>query len=106
MKEMFFTVAVCFSTMTFAGEPTPAPAPADTTKSVLVDSQCDEVCSDCRIRRRGLIFRRGYVVVKHTVSSNSSSTTREVIDNCCNLVRSKTVTRSNCSCNCSCNCCK
>jgi hypothetical protein len=66
---------------------------------LVVESSVDEnVCEDCNIRRRGL-FRRGYVVTKHTVSNDSVSTTREVLDGCCNFVRSRTVTKSKCSCN-------
>lgn len=92
-----------FAVSAFAGE---TPTPAEPQSVVVVNESCDS-CSDCRIRRRGLFGRRGYVVVKHTVSNGSVSTTREVIDGCCNTVRSTTVTKTRCNtCDCAkkCNC--
>lgn len=74
------------------------------TQSVLVGEAgaqapagVDQVCSDCKVRRRA--FGRGYVVLKHEVSNNLSSTTREVLDSCCNRVRSRTVAKTKCDCN-------
>lgn len=85
------------STVAFGGE-TPTPA-APVEQSVVVENAADDVVTDTHIRRRGL-FRRGYVVVKHTVGK-TASTTREVLDGCCNVLRSRTVTRG-CQDNCSC----
>jgi len=102
MKTFLTLVLFSAASVAFAGE---TPTPAEPQSVVVNDCGCDSECSDCHIRRRGLFGRRGYVVVKHTVSKNCASTTREIIDGCCNTIRSRTVTRSSCPCN-TCNCCK
>lgn len=88
---------VCFSA--FANENKEVVTNTEPQSVLVVESANDSnVCENCNIRRRGL-FRRGYVITKHMVSNDSVSTTREVLDGCCNVVRSKTVTKSKCDCN-------
>jgi hypothetical protein len=102
MKTFLTLILFGAATVTFAGE---TPTPAEPQSVVVKDCGCDSECSDCRIRRRGLFGRRGYVVVKHTVGNGATSTTREIIDGCCNTIRSTTVTKTKCgSCDCSCKC--
>jgi hypothetical protein len=81
------------ATTCFGGEPTLA----EPISVVVVDNETtNPVCRDCNIRRRG-ILRNGYVVTSHELTSNSSSTTRSVIDNRNNTVRSRIVTKSFCN---------
>lgn len=100
MRVFVALILSVFAVSAFAGE---APSPAEPQSVVVTKESCDS-CSDCRIRSRGLCGRRGYVVVQHSVSSNGSvSKTREVLDGCCNTIRSTTVTRQSCdtgNCNC------
>ena len=103
MRIFVALILSAFAVSAFAGE---SPTPAEPQSVVVASESCDS-CSDCRIRRRGLFGRRGYVVVKHTVADGSVSTTREIIDGCCNTVCSKTVTKTRCNtCDCAkkCNC--
>ena len=101
MRIFVALILSAFAVSAFAGE---APTPAEPQSVVVAKESCDS-CSDCRIRRRGLFGRRGYVVVKHSVSDGCVSTTREIIDGCCNTVRSTTVTKTRCnSCDCKCKC--
>lgn len=65
-----------------------------TATAVVVSEECTS--SDCRVRRR--VLGRGYVVVKHSVSGNTATTTREVVDGCCNTVRVRAVTKTKCAC--------
>lgn len=82
-----------FATTCFGGEPTLA----EPTSVVIVDSGAtNAVCSDCNIRRRG-ILRNGYVVTSHELTSNSASTTRSVFDTRNNTVRSRIVTKTFCN---------
>ena len=98
MKKILMLCCLAgFAVPSFAGEPTPAEP-----QSVVVSTDGGDVATDTHIRRRGLL-RRGYVVVKHTVGATVASTTREVLDGCCKVVRSRTVTKS---CAGSCNCAK
>lgn len=77
-----------FATTCFGGEP---------TSVVIVDSGVtNAVCSDCNIRRRG-ILRNEYVVTSHELTSNSASTTRSVFDTRNNTVRSRIVTKTFCN---------
>jgi hypothetical protein len=89
MRIFLALILSTFSASVFSAEsPTPA-VPAE--QSVLVENSAGNNVTDTHIRRRGL-FRRGYVVVTHTVG-NTVSTTREVLDDCCNVLRSRTVTK-------------
>jgi hypothetical protein len=104
MKTFLTLVLFSATTVAFGGE---TPTPAEPQSVVVKDAgcNCSSTAEDTHIRRRGLFGRRGYVVVKHTVGDGTASTTREIIDGCCNTVRSRTVTRSSCKC-CTCNCSK
>jgi hypothetical protein len=82
-----------FATTCFGGEPTLA----EPTSMVVVDNgAANTLCTDCNIRRRG-ILRNGYVVTSHELTSNSASTTRSVFDSRNNTVRSRIVTKSFCN---------
>lgn len=96
MRVFLALILSIFTVTTFAAE-TPTPV----EQSVVVENAADDVVTDTHIRRRGLL-RRGYVVVTHTIG-NTASTTREVLDGCCNVLRSRTVTKQ-CQNNCNCNC--
>lgn len=95
MKIVLVLILSMFTVTSFATETT---TPVE--QSVVVENAADDVVTDTHIRRRGLL-RRGYVVVTHTVG-NTVSTTREVLDGCCNVLRSRTVTKQ-CQNNCNCN---
>ena len=119
MKFLIAACLFCFSFVAVGDEVAPSlagttsvlvsekAAPAAETKAAEVKATVvavEEGCSDCRTRRRA--FNRGYVVVKRSVSGNSSTTSREVVDNCCNTVRSRTVTKTKCGCrDCKCDRC-
>jgi hypothetical protein len=94
MRIFVALILSAFAVSAFAGE---APTPAE-PQSVVVAKESYDSCSDCYIRRRGLFGRRGYVVVQNTITDDSVSTTRQVIDGCCNTVRSTTVTKNKCNC--------
>lgn len=88
---------VCFGA--FANDNKEVTTNTEPQSVLVVESTNDpSVCENCNIRRRGL-FRKGYIVTKHTVSDESISTTREVLNGCCDVVRSKTVTKTKCDCN-------
>lgn len=82
-----------FVTTCFGGEPIPA---EPTSVGIIDNAATNTVCSDCNIRRRS-ILRNGYVINNNELTSNSFSTTRSVIDNRNNTVRSRTVTKSFCN---------
>lgn len=123
MKFLTVVCLFCFSVAAFGndtGKPTlaepagatsilvsdkaPAAATAEAPKQTATVVVAAPASEDARVRRRA--FGRGYVLVKHTVTDGSSSTTREVVDECCNVVRSRTVTKSKCDCrDCKCNRC-
>jgi hypothetical protein len=91
MRFFVFACLICFSAVALAG-----------TETVVV---AFEVCSECNVRSR--VFNRGYVVTKKTVSADSSTRTREVLDSCCNTLRSRTVTKVKCDCvDCKCDRCE
>jgi len=116
---MKFLIAVCLFCVSFAAFGEDASLAGTTSVLVTSDKSAQEAktvtaavaasdecsSSDCRVRRRAL--GRGYVVVKHSVSGNTTTSTREVVDNCCNTVRAKTVTKTKCDCcrDCKCNRC-
>lgn len=92
MKFLVFACFVCLSTVVLAGS----------ERTVVVTP---EGCSECSVRPRA--FNRGYVVTKKSVSANSSTRTREVLDSCCNTLRSRTVTKVKCDCvDCKCDRCE
>ena len=97
--KIFLALVLCyFATVAYGGESKDAPTLAAEPQSVLVKTE-EASATDTHIRRRGLFGRR-YVVVTHTVTSGETSTTREVVNGCCNTVRSRTVTRTGSACNC------
>lgn len=92
MRFLAFVCFACLSAVALAG--------SERTVVVTPDG-----CSECNVRSRA--FNRGYVVTKKSVSTNSSTRTREVLDPCCNTVRSRTVTKVKCNCrDCSCDRCE
>ena len=97
MKSFVIAFSLVSSTLAFAVESKDTPTLAE-PQSVVVAAE-ETSATDTHIRRRGLFGRR-YIVVTHTVSSGETSTKREVVDGCCNTVRSRTVTRTGSTCNC------
>jgi len=100
MKTFVLALVLLSASVCVAGqEPTPA-APAKDTSVLKDDCDCgsSSSCSDCSIRRRGLFGRRGYVINKVSVEGNTVTTSRQVIDGCCNTIRCTTTTDSCDSC--------
>lgn len=102
MKIFVALILSAFAITAFAGESPTAPE----TKSVVVSSNCDSCSScDCRVRR-GLFGRRYYIRSYDSCSDQNGSTyarTRTVTDGCCNVLRSRTVSKTVCNgdtCNC------
>ena len=95
MKTLVSALVLFSSAVCYAGqEPTVAEPAADKTESVVVKSDCNSDCSDCKIRRRGLFGRRGYVIDQVSVQGNQVVSTRKVLDGCCNTVRTITTVDS------------
>jgi hypothetical protein len=95
MKYSILSLLILSLTTTcFGGEPTSA----EPTISVEIveNTGTNVVCSDCNIRRRNIV-RNGYVITNHELTNNSVSTTRSLIDNRNNTVRSRTVTKNFCN---------
>jgi hypothetical protein len=88
----FFILSL--TTACFGGEPTSVEPTANV--GIVENTGTNVVCSDCNIRRRNIV-RNGYVLTNHELTTNSISTTRSVIDNKNNIVRSRTVTKNFCN---------
>ena len=102
MRLFLALILSSFTLSAFAGEAPVAPE----TQSVVVSSDCDS-CNSCNCRvRRGLFGRRYFIRSTDCATDQNSSTysrTRTVTDGCCNVLRSKTFSRTICNGN-TCNC--
>lgn len=106
MRLFLALILSSFAVTAFAGE-APTSAEPQTTVSEGCDcSPCD--CSTCNCRvRRGLFGRRLFIRSTDCACNKTGSTysrTRTVTDGCCNVLRSRTFTRTICNGN-TCNQC-
>ena len=101
MKLFLALILSSFAVTAFAGEAPTSPEPQTT-----VSEDCD--CSPCNCRvRRGLFGRRLFIRSTDCACNKTGSTysrTRTVTDGCCNVLRSRTFSRTICSGN-TCNQC-
>ena len=105
MRLFLALILSSFAVTAFAGEAPVAPEPQTTVSADCDCSPCD--CSTCNCRvRRGLFGRRLFIRSTDCACNKTGSTysrTRTVTDGCCNVLRSRTFSRTICNGN-TCNC--